>query len=128
MKLQFIPSAMSIFASKMVMFLNKRVIFPSNMSIFLSKYWFYLSTIVIFSSKNVVFRSNKHGDFPINNIPFHIRKMQFPYTCRFAHQTLSPPCASPQLPAFMFWSQNFPLRLSAIFCMYLHVSSFSFNV
>ena len=77
MKLQFIPSAMSIFASKMVMFLNKRVIFPSNMSIFLSKYWFYLFTIVIFSSKNVVFRSNKHGDFPINNIPFHIKKCSF---------------------------------------------------
>ena len=51
----------------------------------------------------------------------------------FLHKLLSipkspPPCASQQLPAFIFWSQNFPLCLSAIFCMYLHVSSFSFNV
>ena len=33
-----------------------------------------------------------------------------------------------RLPAFIFWSQKFPLRLSAFFCMYLHVSSFRFNV
>ena len=39
-----------------------------------------------------------------------------------------PPRASQLLPAFIFGSQKFPLRLSAIFCMYLHVSSFSFNV
>ena len=35
-----------------------------------------------------------------------------------------PSCASQQLPAFIFWSKKSPPRLSAIFCMYLHVSSF----
>ena len=39
-----------------------------------------------------------------------------------------PTCSSQQLPAFIFGSRKPPLRLSTFFCMYLHVSSFSFTV
>ena len=76
------------------------------------------------------------SNFPLSHLPrsssFNI--YMFPISLiTFLHKLLSipkspPPCASQQLPAFIFWSQNFPLCLSAIFCMYLHVSSFSFNV